>query len=171
MKKYLTNPGFFIILVLLMSLSISACAQSEGEKAGSDQTEVVSFKTTSFDGSVIDTSKLRGSVVVVNFWASWCGPCKIEAADLEAVYKKYKDKGVSFIGIAIDDTETNARAFIEHYEVTYSNALDIDNKLAIRYEMFIIPTTYVLDKESKRIFTHRGPISRRKLEGVIKSVL
>lgn len=171
MKRYFANFSSYVIFVVLISLSISACAENEGEMEGADQEGFLPFKITSFSGSVIDSSKLRGSVVVINFWASWCGPCKMEAEDLEAVYKKYKDKGVSFVGIAIDDTEKNARDFIEHYKVTYPNALDSDNKLAIMYKMFIIPTTYVLDKKGKRVFMHRGPISKRRLEGVIKKVL
>lgn len=171
MKRSLANFSFYTIFVVLVSLSISACAQSEGEKAGANQAEFAPFKITSFDGSIIDSSKLRGSVVVVNFWASWCGPCKLEAKGLEEVYKKYKDKGVSFVGIAVDDTETNARAFISQFNVTYPNAIDSDNALASRYLIFAIPTTYIVDKASLIRFTHKGAITRRDLEKELKKVM
>ncbi len=72
-----------------------------------------SFVLTLFDGRTIKLEDLRGKVVFLNFWASWCVPCRAEAKALEETWKKYKDRGVIFLGIDIQDTEKDARAFIQ----------------------------------------------------------
>ena len=176
MKRYLAYTGFIPILILFVVFfaALAGCSGADDKgahKGPVDAFEFKPFSTVSFDGDTIDIESMRGEVVVINFWASWCGPCKIEAKALEKIYKKYKDKGVRFVGIAIDDTETNARGFIERYKVTYPNAFDSDNSLAAQYEIFAIPTTYVLDREGWNTFTHRGAITGKELEGAVKRVL
>jgi cytochrome c biogenesis protein CcmG/thiol:disulfide interchange protein DsbE len=155
-----------------MLLSITSCGEADNkvQMAKAAGEEFKPFSITSFDGNIIDTATMRGEVVVINFWASWCGPCKMEARDLEKVYRKYKGKGVRFVGIAVDDTLENARGFIARYGVTYPNAFDFENRLAAGYSIFAIPTTYVLDKEGLSTFTHRGAISKGRLIDAIERV-
>ncbi|MEE9542658.1 MAG: TlpA disulfide reductase family protein [Thermodesulfobacteriota bacterium] len=172
MKRYFVNIKFLSLLILFAVLL--GCTASDDSEANSREIEAEEFRPftiASFEGKAIDTAKMRGEVIVVNFWASWCGPCKMEAKDLEAIYIKYRSKGVSFVGVAIDDTLENARGFIERYQVTYPNAFDSDNRLAAEYEIFAVPTTYVIDREGWNTFTHRGAISRSQLENAIKRVL
>ncbi len=175
MKRHLVNIKSFPILILFVVLfaALAGCskADNKGAKGLVEADEFKPFTTVSFDGETIDTESMRGEVVVINFWASWCGPCKVEARALEAIYKKYKDEGVNFVGIAIDDTLEGARGFIERYKITYPNAFDTDNRLAAQYEIFAVPTTYVLDREGWNTFTHRGAITKRQLEKAIKRVL
>ena len=91
--------------------------------------------------------------------------------ELEAVYAAYKTKGVSFVGIAVDDTEAGARGFLKQYGVTYPNAIDSDNSLASRYRIFAIPTTFVLDKAGLIRFKRQGAISKAALETEIRKLL
>lgn len=172
MKRDLVNIKFFSLLIFFAVLF--GCSASDDSVTKVREVEALEFKPftiASFDGETIDLAGMKGEVVVVNFWASWCGPCKMEAKDLEKVYKKYKGKGVQFVGIAVDDTDKNARAFIERYNVTYPNAIDEDNSLSAEHEIFAVPTTYVLDREGWNTFTHRGAISRSRLENAIKRAL
>ena len=176
MKRYLSNIKIFptLVLFVVIFVVVVGCGSTDDSVAGkgpSDGEEFKPFSIISFDGLTIDVEEFQGSVVVVNFWASWCGPCKMEARDLESIYRKYKGEGVYFVGIAIDDTESAARGFLKRYGITYPNAFDSDNRLATEYEIFAVPTTYVLDREGWNTFTHRGAISRSQLEGAIKRVL
>ncbi|HIP71854.1 MAG TPA: TlpA family protein disulfide reductase, partial [Anaerolineae bacterium] len=91
------------------------------------------FTLTSFDGETITLSELRGQVVIINFWASWCPPCREEAPYLEATWRKYKDQGVVFIGVDYVDTETAALAYIEEFDITYFNGPDVGTRISYDY--------------------------------------
>ena len=93
----------------------------------------------------ISNALLAGKVSVVNFWASWCGPCRQEQRQLEAVWKAYESKGVRFLGINIRDTRTDALAHLDEYGVTYPSVFNPDSTIAFTYRVLSVPTTYVLD--------------------------
>src|ERR671918_757759 len=76
------------------------------------------FTITLFDGSKLSLNDLRGKAVFLNFWASWCPPCRAEARDLEAAWQRIKDKDMVFLGVAMQDTEKNSRAFLDEFKVT-----------------------------------------------------
>ena len=79
------------------------------------------FSLTLFEGRVLRLEELRGKVVFLNFWASWCPPCRAEARMLEAAWRAHKDQDVVFVGINIQDKEEAAREFLEEFDVTYAN--------------------------------------------------
>jgi len=93
-------------------------------------------------------SDLRGNAVMMNFWASWCGPCRAEARDLEAAYQGYKARGVVFLGVDIfQDTWEDAVAFVKEFGITYPMVRDTTGKITTTYGVANIPTTYFLDRE------------------------
>ena len=124
------------------------------------------FAVETFDGETLRLSDLRGQVVVLNFWASWCPPCRWEMPFFETISQEYKDRGVVFLGIAISDTIEDASDFADSAGVTYPLALDTTNEIARDYETLGLPTTFLIDKD--------GVIQRRlgvANEGVLKIFL
>jgi thiol-disulfide isomerase/thioredoxin len=99
-----------------------------------------------FDGNEISATGVRGSVTVVNFWASWCGPCRAEQGTLEGVWRHYRDRGVRFVGINIRDRRVNARAFLDEFKVTYPSIYNFDSRLAYKFRTQFVPSTFVLDE-------------------------
>lgn len=99
-----------------------------------------------YEGNAISSSSVRGSVTVVNFWASWCGPCRAEQDTLEAIWRRYKDRGVRFVGINIRDRKANAKAFLEEFDVTYPSIPSPDSALAYKFRTQFVPSTFVLDE-------------------------
>lgn len=96
-------------------------------------------------------SDYRGQVVVLNFWASWCEPCKEEAPQLRRISESYAGEDVQFIGIATDDEWEPAQGFLAEYDIPYPNVFDKGDEIAHRYNVYAIPVTVVIDRDGKII--------------------
>ena len=105
------------------------------------------FEVETFDGETLRLSDLNGKVVVLNFWASWCPPCRWEMPFFETMWQEYRDQGVVFVGIAMSDTLENVKAFAEEAGVTYPVALDTTTEIARAYEVLSLPTTFFIGKD------------------------
>jgi cytochrome c biogenesis protein CcmG/thiol:disulfide interchange protein DsbE len=116
------------------------------------------FTLTLFDGRTIRLSDFRGKVVFLNFWASWCPPCRAEARLLEESWQRYKDQGVVFLGVDIQDREEDARRFIQEFGITYLNGRDPKNRIAIDYGVYGIPETFFIDPEGRIAYKHIGAL-------------
>ena len=95
---------------------------------------------------MLSSEDLRGDPVVLNFWASWCAPCREEAPLLERMYQRYKDQGVRFIGVNIRDQESNALRFVEEFGVTFPVVRDEDQELAQGLDVYGLPQTFFVDR-------------------------
>lgn len=129
------------------------------------------FSLTSFDGETITLSELRGQVVIINFWASWCTTCREEAPYLEQTWRKYKDKGVVFIGVDYVDAEPNALDYIAEFDITYPNVPDLGEKVAEAYRMQGVPETFYINKAGEIAGLYIGPLSPPILDNVIDDLL
>jgi cytochrome c biogenesis protein CcmG, thiol:disulfide interchange protein DsbE len=119
------------------------------------------FVLTTFDGEEISLEKLRGKVVVVNFWASWCKPCEEEAEDLENAWRFYQPRGdVVFLGIGYIDTEPEALAYLEKFDITYPNGPDLRTRISQAYRIRGVPETYFIDQEGILVKKKVGPFNR-----------
>ena len=107
------------------------------------------FEVETFAGETLRLSDLEGQVVVLNFWASWCPPCRWEMPAFEEISQEYRDQGVIFVGIAMSDTLEDAKGFADQTGVTYPLALDATNEIVRAYEVRTLPTTFFIDKEGR----------------------
>jgi len=129
------------------------------------------FTLTAFDGRTVTLSQLRGQVVIVNFWASWCPPCREEAAYLERTWRKYEGKGVVFIGVDWVDTQKEALAYIKEFDITYLNGPDIGTRIAQAYRIQGVPETFYVDKTGRLRGVKIGPLSAPELDNRIDELL
>ncbi len=129
------------------------------------------FTITSFEGETITLSDLRGQVVIINFWASWCPPCREEAPYLEATWRKYQDQGVVFIGVDYVDTEKEALAYIEEFGITYFNGPDLGTRISQDYRMDGVPETYYVAKNGELRGVKIGPLAPPELDEKIEELL
>lgn len=117
------------------------------------------FALTTFAGTPLSLDTLRGRVVVVNFWASWCVPaCYEEAPVLEQAWRDYKDRGVTLVGINIQDKDEAARKFMDQFGFSFPNAMDLGGKVAVDYGVYGVPETFFIDR--------KGRIRERKVGAV-----
>lgn len=119
----------------------------------------------------IRLSELRGKVVVINFWASWCLECRKEAPALEAAYRRYKNRGAILLGVDYLDTEPAALAYLHEYDTTYPVGIDIQQQVARAYRITGVPETFVLDKRGVIRYVAVQRVSETELNGVIEPLL
>jgi len=137
-------------------------------------TPATPFTVTLFDGRKITLDDLRGKAVFLNFWASWCPPCRDEARDLEAAWQKVKGKDMVFIGVALQDLDNNSLEFLKEFEVTYPNGKDATGKIAVDYGTWGIPESFFIDPQGRITYKHVGAIRASlvlsKIEEAAKSI-
>jgi len=131
-----------------------------------------SFKLTAFDGKPLSLEALRGQVVIVNFWASWCYPaCYEEAPSLERAWKTYKDHGLVMVGVNYQDKDEPARRFLAQFGHTFPNAPDPGSRVSVDYGVYGVPETYFIDKKGRVRFKQVGPVSDEMLRSQIERLL
>jgi cytochrome c biogenesis protein CcmG, thiol:disulfide interchange protein DsbE len=129
------------------------------------------FTLPQLDGPPVTLAKLRGQVVVINFWASWCTECQVEQAALDQTWQQFQDSGVVVIGVNFEDSTGAARGYVRAKDVTYPVVEDAGSKTALAYGLRGVPETFVVNG-SGRIVSHViGPVSAAALASEINSVL
>lgn len=165
-----------LALLALVALGL-AKAQTPIMAVGS---QVPDFTLTTFEGydygnaDGVKLSELRGKVVVLNFWASWCDPCASEAADLETAWRLYQDAGqVVFLGVDYVDTEPEARSYLSEFDITYPNGPDLGTRISQLFNRNLgVPETYIIDGQGVLRYIKIGPFtSLEEIQMVVNSVL
>jgi len=114
------------------------------------------FTLRGADGRNVRLDELRGQVVLVNFWATWCGPCREEMPRLETLYEKYRKSGFVLLGVNVDDDPHAAMAVAQKLNVSFPVLLDTEKKVSKLYDLNTMPSTVVIDRDGKMRFLHRG---------------
>jgi cytochrome c biogenesis protein CcmG, thiol:disulfide interchange protein DsbE len=159
---------------LLILLAILALGLDRSQKGPVSQDQPApNFTLTTFDGDEISLASLRGKAVVVNFWASWCKPCEQEAADLEKAWRFYQPTGeVVFLGVGYIDTEPEAKAYLEKFDITYPNGPDLRTRISQSYRIAGVPETYFINQDGLVVDKKIGPFTRYEdITQVIDSML
>ena len=129
------------------------------------------FELTLFDGRRLSPAEHRGKVLVVDFWASWCVPCREEAWLLEATWRAYRDRGVMFVGVNILDTDSAAREFIKEFALTFPNGPNPGSRIAIAYGVYGVPELFFVARDGRITYKHIGAIGQSVLEAKIDEAL
>lgn len=144
----------------------NASAPTEGEAAPD-------FELTSLDGEAVRLSDYRGKKVILNFWATWCPPCKAEMPHMQKFYEANKDKGIEVLAVnltSIDKGEDSVQAFVEEFGLTFPIPMDRDGKLGPQYQAVTIPTTYIIDTEGIIQKKMVGPMDEAMMQKLTSSI-
>ena len=158
-------------LLVVLAFGLKMTQQGSVQKGDTPPDFALKF----FDGynyqnqSDVSLASLRGKVVVINFWASWCAPCAQEAPDLEAAWKYYQPTGkVVFIGVDYVDTERQARGYLSKFAITYPNGPDLQTRISQIFRITGVPETYFIDQGGKLVYAQISPFdSEAQIHAVI----
>ena len=167
-----------LILGALWTL-ISRGPESSSQQSGVPPNPKEGFTAPDFtldllDGGQLSLSELRGHPIVLNFWASWCLPCRSEMPAIESVYQRYKESGLVVIGLNLtsQDSESDARAFVQELGLTFPIALDRDGSVRERYQLLGLPSTYFIDQSGIiRSVIVGGPMSEATIQSNIEDLV
>ena len=139
----------YLLTILAMTLSLMTNAESIKGKAPD-------FTLNSNQGKNLRMSDLRGQVVMVNFWASWCGPCRQEMPKLEELYQRYKKAGFTVLGVNVEEDNKEAKRLLKEVKVDFPILYDTKSLASKLYKVDAMPTTVIVDRSGKMRYLHRG---------------
>ena len=179
-RKLLSLSALPLLVAVLVALILSGCSSSEASTGtttgGSSSKAAPDFSVQTISGDNVSFNSLINKPLVLNFAASWCGPCELEAPVLEKMYEKYKDK-VNFFGIAIRDQKEDQQAFAQKHGLQFPIGLDPDGKVLYNYQkagkvnLSGIPTTFFIDKDGNIQAFFIGPLTEAAFEQKLASIL
>jgi peroxiredoxin len=166
-----------LLVIALVWVFAGRSAQPALPPIGEVNKPAPDFALPGLDGQDVRLSDYRGKVVLVNFWGTWCEPCKDETPALQAAYQNYGDQGLVIIGIDLANQERtgaegvdDVRAFATRYGVTYPIALDVEGEVARAFQIYPIPTSFFIDPSGTIRYVRAGPIDTREIEPIFKKL-
>ncbi len=156
-SKWLRWEFIAIYVVVILFVGLLAWRLMDVNATVQKGQVVPDFTLTTFEGEQINTQDLRGKVVLVNVWASWCVPCENEAGYLEQAWQYYQDNGkVVFLGVNWKDVEPKAHEYMDKFAVSYTNGPDYSERIGRIFRVTGVPETYIIDQEGRLAFILRG---------------
>ena len=150
-------------------------ATAAGQVIGpSGRAAAPAFEGELLDGTTFDSASLTGEVAVINFWGSWCAPCRVETPDLQAVYADVRDRGVQFLGVDVKDQRSLASAFMSDVGAQYPSVFDPRGEVALAFRGFpanVVPSTILLDREGRVAAVYTGVVTKEDLRSALDSLL
>jgi len=162
---------------MLLALGIGACTGSNTE-AGSAALQGINtgnqardFTLKSLDGRKVTLSDFQGDVVLINFWATWCAPCRAEIPDFEGAYQAHKDEGFVILGLNEQESPQVIESFIEELDMTYPALLDEQGQVMREYRVLGLPTSLLVDRHGVIQVRHTGTLAAAQLEAHLTKLL
>jgi peroxiredoxin len=154
----MTRRIVFLVFLASVLFLTTSCLKGGEEPKQTDTSTAPLFVLESIGGKKVSLADYRGKVVVLEFFATWCEPCRISAPELQSIYSRYKERGVAVIAIAADEGPNaikRVKAFVKEYRLSYDAVID-SGQVMKQYGAFTLPTTVIIDREGKIRGKHLG---------------
>lgn len=172
LSKVITILVLFVAAVAILYVVFTAAADKEQAGVMEVGKPAPDFTLQTPDGEEVSLSDYKGKVVMINFWASWCEPCRLETPELEKAYEAHKDQGFEILGVNLAENEVTVNGFIKNQGMTYPVVLDRDKSIAIdTYKVKPLPTSYFVDRDGILRVVAARPMTVRDIEGQINPLL
>jgi thiol-disulfide isomerase/thioredoxin len=181
------------LVALLLTLVTAGCASTDVDRADANpqyeftgatspgqvlpqaqRADAPAFSGELLDGTAFDSAELSGDVAVINFWGSWCAPCRVETPDFQAVYTEFREQGVQFLGVDVKDERQLATAFMSNVGAEYPSLFDPRGEVALAFRGFpanVVPSTILLDTRGRVAAVYAGAVNRKDLRTALASLV
>ncbi|MFD1708313.1 peroxiredoxin family protein [Siminovitchia sediminis] len=196
MNKNLLSVAIIILAIAIVFVNLLDPFKKEAseEKSNSDTEEVVSadeeipgvdlseveegkmapdFELTTLSGETVRLSDYKGKKVILNFWATWCPPCRAEMPHMQNFYEKNKDKGIEVVAVNLtnmDNGKKEIEEFVKDFGLTFDIPLDEDGDIGMQYQAFTIPTSYIIDTNGRIASKFIGPMDELTMKNLTKEI-
>ena len=173
--KFLAIALFVVLVVAFFSLMAFGLANRSPVTGRSGETRVgkpaPDFSVSLLNGGEFQLSDHRGRPVVVNFWASWCPPCRQESPGFEQIWRRYREQGVQFVGVNIQDSDADAQAYVREFGLSFPNGRDRDGDITIDYGVIGLPVTFFVGRGGSVEGRWVGAAPEQKLEEWVQALI
>lgn len=165
--------AFFLLIIMPFNCDSNKSddISQEEKKPKAEPKPAQDFTLKDINGGEVKLSSLKGKAVVVNFWATWCYPCREEIPDLQKSYDENKDKGLVILGVNIKENESKVLKFAKDYKMTYPILLDIDGTISDAYRVFGIPMSFFIDRNGLIKDSFIGMLTKEDLSKKLTMIL
>lgn len=168
-RTAIPRPVARVGVLMLCTVLLAGCQEEAPPPTA--KSPAPDFTLNLFAGGQFKMAEHKGHPVIINFFASWCVPCGEEAPTFEQGFQEYREKGVRFVGVASQDTESKARGFVEKHGLTFPTGLDHTGKIREAYGVFGMPTTFFVDKNGVINDLHVGEVTKELMKYELDRIL
>ena len=129
------------------------------------------FTLTAADGSTVQLSALRGQVVLINVWATWCPPCRAEMPAIQSAYAEARDEGFTVLAVNMQEDAGTVASFMEEHGLTFPALMDTDGRVSAAYQARVVPSSFFVDRAGVIRAIYRGPLPRSAIAGTLDQLL
>jgi len=160
-------------VLLLLAVTLAACGggDSSGPTGVNEGNLASGFTLEALDGTEVSLGEYRGNVVLINFWATWCPPCRAEIPDIEEAYQARQDDGFVVLGVNVEEPRESVAPFVEAMGMTYPVLLDEGGQVLKMYRAIGLPISVILDQDGVIQVRHVGVLTREQLEDYLAQVM
>jgi len=169
--RFWVRRFLFLLMVGLIAWALYQSLNDEQSARPEVGDQAPDFTLTTLDGKERSLKDLRGKAVMINFWATWCEPCRKEMPAMQKVYEKYKDKGFEIVAINIAETDVAAASFARQYGLTFPIWMDREREVTQLYKIGPIPSSFFVDPDGNITQRYEVPFDIHRLEATIQPIL
>lgn len=170
-RPFLTPGTLFLVVGMLAVVTVIALQMLRNNIEPPTHGPAPDFTLALYEGESFTLSEQRGKYVVINFWGSWCGPCRDEAPELQQAWETFRDQGVVVVGVGFRDVEREARKFIDQMGLTYPNGNDEGLRITAVYAITGAPETYIVGPDGNVAAFMIGPLPKDWLNTTLRDLI
>ena len=173
--KLVSTVVFAVLVLAFFALMAFGLANRSPATGRSGETRVgkpaPQFSMPLLGGGEFRSQDHRGSPMIINFWASWCPPCRQESPGFERVWQRYREQGIQLVGVDIQDTEEDALGYVREFGLSFPNGRDIDGKITVEYGVIGLPVTFFISADGVVEGRWVGALPEERLEGWAEALM